>query len=490
MITKKLAISILSRILVISIAVMTTLCSTTDTLEKNKTNPVATEAELEQPVIPESIKENILAHISEDDLNNTERWRIAEDKYAYWNMWQSLLKFDIKNAFYNAVWTGNVQLVKDMIRHYDEYRHLWKGTDIIFTIETRHPGSPEMVNVLLDTGFVIYDTSLEPFAWRSDDPTVVQLLIDRGAKLTDSAVFWAAHHGKYENLKVILEAGGNARTGEVYGYNKTALHAAAENGSAECVALLLASGAAADIEAVETWMGWTPLLWAADSGSDECVSLLLNAGANPKAVGKYEDLALRIAVRSGNERSVRLLLNSSAVNTINTLSPDHEHRQLNAVMEAALRGHAGILRMLIEKGGNVNMVSGKFFVLQDPNNIYRFTDLYTNGLTALMLAGTPECVGILLQSGADVNARDSDGRNALLYQCYFSSGGETVSLLINAGSYLYLDRDGGRSLLRLAAENKKRERNEEAIILLKSAGCKDDDPNAEAEYSFRSYSAN
>ena len=462
------------------------------------------EARLKRTVVhpvPDSIKEIILEYMSEDDLNNPDRWRIPENKRNYWEMWQSYLKSDVSGAFYNAVWTGNIRLVREMLYHHGDFMRSNGFADIAVA----RTQNIEMVRMLLDAGFIFtgddrrvrWDsewldrrklyTALAIFAGQNDDPAVIQLLIDRGAELTDFAVYQAASNGKCENLRMLLRAGGNARARENDSHKNTALHAAAENGNAEYVALLLDYGAAEDIEAVETWRGWTPLLWAAHSGSDESVVLLLNAGANPEAVGKYGALALREAVQAGSERSVQLLLNSSAVNTINMIS---ENSPLNAVMEAARKGHAGILRMLIEKGGDVNMDSGKIQTLQDPNHMYHFTDIYTNGLTALMLAGTPECVKILLQSGADVNSQDSDGRNVLLFKCYFSSGDEIVSLLINAGSYLYLDRDGGRSLLRFAADNINRERNEKAIALLKAAGCKDGDPNAQAEYSFYSYYAN
>ena len=473
------------------------------------------EARLEQPVLPsvsELTKELILAHISEEELNKPDRWSVAENKYLYWEMWQNLLEDDIDMALNNAIRSGNIQLVKEILRQYYDF-YKWEDWDI----SVAKGQNIEMVRLLLDAGLPVNNlwswtrsnyergeptTSLAIFASENDDPAIVQLLIDRGAEVTDYAVYQAVRSGKCENLKVLLKAGGNARAYDSrwVSYNQTTLHEAAKHVNTECVALLLASGAIADIEAVETWMGMTPLLWAASSGSDEGVALLLKAGANPEAVGKYGDLALRLAVTSENERSVQLLLNSSAVNTINMIS---EHRPLNAIMEAAFGGRADILRMLIEKGGDV-MGSGNIHILQDPNSMYHFTDLCTNekefsglsnrvplgGQTALMLARTPECAEILLQSGADVNTKDNAGRNALLFQCYFSSGGEIVSLLINAGSYLYLDRDGGRSLLRLAAENINRERNEEAIALLKAAGCKDDDPNAQAEYSFFSYYAN
>ena len=66
-------------------------------------------------------------------------------------------------------------------------------------------------------------------------------------------------------------------------------------------------------------------------------------------------------------------------------------------MIASLRGQTEVVKMLLEKGADVNAKN-------------------TKGWTALMIAslrGQTEVVKNLLEKGADVNAKDEDGKSAL-----------------------------------------------------------------------------
>jgi ankyrin repeat protein len=102
-----------------------------------------------------------------------------------------------------------------------------------------------------------------------------------------------------------------------------------------------------------------------------------------------------------------------------------------------------------------------------------------------MFAKTFECVEILFNAGADANIRDNAGRNALLFQTYFNDDERVISRLINAGSYLYLDVDGGMTLLRLAAgDGYYRDNNNKIIAALRAAGCTNNDPDAQPMYCF------
>jgi ankyrin repeat protein len=110
--------------------------------------------------------------------------------------------------------------------------------------------------------------------------------------------------------------------------------------------------------------------------------------------------------------------------------------------------------------------------------------LYSKGLTPLMFASTGDVVKALIAAGANVNTKDSDGRNAIFYQCFYNRNTETIAALINAGSYLYLDVNRGRDLLRLSRSWSDWERNDEIIAMLEKAGCADDNPNEDRESYF------
>jgi ankyrin repeat protein len=82
------------------------------------------------------------------------------------------------------------------------------------------------------------------------------------------------------------------------------------------------------------------------------------------------------------------------------MSPDVKNGDITALMEAARRGktHSGIATALIQSGADVNA-----------------RDAY--GVTPLLYAaisGSPETLRMLLKNGADVRAKDASGRNVLV----------------------------------------------------------------------------
>ncbi|MDR2921883.1 MAG: ankyrin repeat domain-containing protein, partial [Treponema sp.] len=130
---------------------------------------------------------------------------------------------------------------------------------------------------------------------------------------------------------------------------------------------------------------------------------------------------------------IKLLLDNGAVSTIN--APEEGY---TPVMMAAFYGHNKILQILIDNGGDVNRTAGGVYYYGDSRYYFGKGG---NGITALMLASSEACVKTLLDAGAEINAMDSQKRNALYYQCFFNRNSKIITLLVNSGSYLYNDGD-------------------------------------------------
>ena len=458
-----------------------------------------TEKQLVVPPIPQTIL----------DILETE-----PDNYIYRNVKNQLGTFmngiySVDVAMEHAIYSGNEELIAEIIKHYKDVFRLWNGTSKEYNYFTEFEweyidicyaagSNINIVRMLLDSGLNIThahgwnsvadasETVLARFASQNDDPAVLQLLIDRGAKVNVrvntprgwsetfyefSSVYKAAAAGKAGNLQLLIDNGGNIH---LRGFltDKTPLIAAAESGSSECVEILLKAGA--DVTALVEKYNRTALMEAATRGSERSVELLLEYGAIETI--NFQDstgrTALMEAAARGNERSVELLLEYGAVKTINF----QDSRGGTALMKAAISGNPRNLKMLIDHGANVNVaLTG--------------SDMYANtgwsmsgapsganegGQTALMMASTYECVRMLLESGADVNAVDNAGRNALLFHCFFYRDSEIIKLLIDGGSYLYLDKDNGKNLLYLACAWSHYEYNSEITDMLIKAGCIDD----------------
>jgi ankyrin repeat protein len=126
------------------------------------------------------------------------------------------------------------------------------------------------------------------------------------------------------------------------------------------------------------------------------------------------------------------------------MSPNVKQGGITALMEASRRGktHSEIAAALIQAGAEINA--------QDPY-----------GVTPLLFAaisGSPETIRMLLKSGADVKAKDVDGRTALIETLTTENDlpPETIEELIQAGAEVNVRIYGGLTPLMIAAAGNSR----------------------------------
>jgi ankyrin repeat protein len=223
-------------------------------------------------------------------------------------------------------------------------------------------------------------------AWAS--PDVVRALIDAGADVQASssrgatALMWAT--GDLARVRLLLDRGApvNARMKD----GTSALVTAARRGNLDVMRLLLARGAEPAAAAAET----TELLRIAYGEHPEIRPVLVDAGINLKSSGA-PGAPLATFPSVSDAGLVRELLDGG-------VSPNPRGR-FPSVGTAALDGYVETVRALLDHGA-------------DPNarGQHEVTPL-------MMAAGAPRAdpamVELLVQQGADIEARDGNGRTAL-----------------------------------------------------------------------------
>lgn len=208
----------------------------------------------------------------------------------------------------------------------------------------------------------------------------------------------------------------------------TALMHAAYLGDTELAAALLDAGA--DPNAINHY-GAFALSEAAQNGSAELVRLLLEHGADPDLSNPEGETALMVAARSGSLKSAQYLLEAGA-----EVNAREQWGGQTAVMWAAAQSQTEMLKLLIEHGADVNLHG--FARLWDRRTLNepRPKDMNKGGFSPILYAareGCTECIGILAEAGADLDAVDPDRVSALnlaLINMHF----ETAKALIEAGA--------------------------------------------------------
>jgi ankyrin repeat protein len=223
--------------------------------------------------------------------------------------------------------------------------------------------------------------------------------VNAGDKRGTTPLMFAAAYGSLEAMQALIDAGAdvNARNA----FDATALMWCATDLAK--VKLLVSKGA--DVNA-RSKQGRTPLLIAASSeGTVEIVKLLLDKGADLKKADANPVITpLGGAANAGDAAVVRLLLDRGAV----TQGPGGAFALMNAVANGSLE----IIRMLMDKGVDVNSVSPPVTGPPVKNG-----NIALGLFTPLILAashGGYDAVKMLVDAKANVNAQDVRGMTPLM----------------------------------------------------------------------------
>ncbi|MBU0677884.1 MAG: ankyrin repeat domain-containing protein [Verrucomicrobia bacterium] len=291
----------------------------------------------------------------------------------------------------------------------------------------------------------------------------IRWLIGRGFSVSaidddgDMPLTSAADHGHEDAIGVILEAGADPNATDQTGWS--ALLTAISKRRCNVIEVLASGGA--DVNSTLP-SGTSPLMLAARRGLVSCIDQLIKYGADADHLNENGHGAFSYAIwgnslpalkrllearaDSGPSRALNVALFSAIfsdrtdmVETVLGAGADPNYGGTNgwtSLMTAADRGRDGtrveIIKLLLEHGADPNMTGAEsrwtamisavrgrcpecVEVLLDAEADPELSD--SMGFTPLMHArtwGAPECARVLIENGANVNARSKDGVSALL----------------------------------------------------------------------------
>ena len=198
----------------------------------------------------------------------------------------------------------------------------------------------------------------------------------------------ASKDGNLAAVKAVMERG--AQVDELSNKGKRALMFAASEGHLAVAQWLIEQGA--DVNVADNY-GTTALIVAATAGHHEVVKLLLDHGANVQVRDDSGGAPLVNSVYFGHTETVKYLLEAHRKKDAKPLDKRDGEELL---LLASGLGHADIVRLMVTWGIDVN---GRGLKQRTP-------------LMAAAAFDRVEVAKVLLELGADPQARDEDGNTA------------------------------------------------------------------------------
>lgn len=191
-------------------------------------------------------------------------------------------------------------------------------------------------------------------------------------------------------------------------------------GDIDTARALLASGADPDKPRVH---GFTPLMRAVIRDDDSMIRLLLDGGADFEAAALEGLTPLHIAAEADSVNAVNLLLDAGA--DLNMQS----HNGMNTLEHSAAAGAAEVIVALAATGVDLDAQSD----ISTQGHGYPI-DIGSTALGIASRAGHIEAITALLNVGADVDAPSLAGHTPLLLAIFSGQPPEVISLLLEAGA--------------------------------------------------------
>jgi ankyrin repeat protein len=267
---------------------------------------------------------------------------------------------------------------------------------------------------------------------------VVRILLNKGADVNaqgghyGNALHAASFRGNEQIVKMLLDKGASVKTqGEAYG---NALHAASFRGNVRIVRMLLDKGANVNVQGGNYVRRVHP---ASCEGNEQVINV-------PRKKGESSGDALYTASLRGHWQVVKMLLDKGA--DVNAQGGQHD----NALQAASVGGHEQVVKMLLDRGADVNAQGGRCgnaihaassggnervvkMLLDKGADVNAQDWQHTNALHTASDRGHEQVVKMLLDKGADVNAKGGQYGNAL-QAALVSSNEQVVKLLLDKGA--------------------------------------------------------
>jgi ankyrin repeat protein len=343
----------------------------------------------------------------------------------------------VGSALQGAAIKGDATLVKLLLEHGADVNSNrgWLGTPLQAVLER---GMEEMAMLLIQSpGFDgsvtggYYGSALRLVCQHTDPMTgrILRAMLDRNAPSNQrlgvygSLLEIASHCGSLENVLLLLDYGATVDTS--IGQLGNAVHAASMSGDERIVKELLDRGA--DPMFSGFWLGRDYASGHMPEQSEHGKTLILREGDGFIAYGHsgwdraFFAPAFKAAkrIKNVNHNKICLLFENE---------PTHRNGHLgNPLQAAAFRGYSGVLRLLIERGADVNVRSGFF----------------GTALQAAASQGHTDAVNVLLENGANPQIAAAGHYGSAVAATVALNFGDILQTLLDKGADLFATDEHG-----------------------------------------------
>jgi ankyrin repeat protein len=314
-----------------------------------------------------------------------------------------------------------------------------------------------------DSALSAFQSLLDKYPASSIAPTTKTMIERVQLAKKNRALFEAVNKADVEQVKLLISQGADvdARLGDLYSKDeetlrpkdsdRTALRRAVKTGNMEVVKLLVEAGA--DVNAGD----WPPLLQAVEENNTAIAEYLIDHGANVNPRGDKDPwdwgpIQYASGLKINNIEMIKLLIAKGADISVGG--------SITALQMALFTGRRDVFDLLIQHGADVNAKD------------------YQGGYTPLYFAIHSDdsyYMNTLIAKGADVNSKYQEGET-LLGSAAITGRTESVKVLLEAGADVNARDDNGQTALHLPLDirnsnYKKYKLSKNTLILLLNKGA-------------------